>query len=131
MDAQAGRHGRLDLGAIHGSGSNGAGIRGDVERIAPTPAIHRLRLSRDAPVLAAAAVSISRDSSPARSDSVVHAADLPSVLAPAPAGRGQGRSATAALTARARREIPRYYLTTDIDLLADRTWLRTHNALCP
>jgi pyruvate dehydrogenase E2 component (dihydrolipoyllysine-residue acetyltransferase) len=122
--AQAG----LDLATLHGSGPGGAITRNDVEH--PTRPARR-RVSPYARRLAAARGLDPAALVPTSADGVLHAADLPPAPAAAPTRRDQGRSATAALMAKAKREIPHYYLTTDIDLLAATTWLRTHNRAVP
>ena len=127
--AQAG----LDLATVHGSGPAGAITRSDVERTLATRGGHRLRVLPYARKLAAARGLDLAEVIPTGSDGVVRAACVarPPTPTAAPAQHGLGRSATAALMARAKREIPHYYLTTDIDLSTAMTWLRTHNRAVP
>jgi pyruvate dehydrogenase E2 component (dihydrolipoamide acetyltransferase) len=88
----------VDLAGVVGTGPDGAVMREDVER-------------------AATAHPASAAPTPAAAPS-----------APAADARPAMRAAIAAAMARAKREIPHYYLSTTIDLDAALSWLRTQNA---
>lgn len=97
----------VDLASVHGTGPGGAITRGDVEHVAPggAPVSH----------------------------------EPPAASAPEPVGEGRAKSdrrtamreAIAKLMARSKREIPHYYLATDIDVTAAESWLREANAARP
>jgi pyruvate dehydrogenase E2 component (dihydrolipoamide acetyltransferase) len=93
----------VDLAQVHGTGPQGAITRGDVERAA-------------AALKAAAPAAVAAVPPPA----------------PAPAARAAAmRTAIAAAMARAKREIPHYYLSTTIDMHAALEWLRAENERRP
>jgi pyruvate dehydrogenase E2 component (dihydrolipoamide acetyltransferase) len=98
----------LALADVHGSGPGGAITRADVETAAHAPAP-------------------ASPGAPAREESA--ASPAPSVAAP---DRAAGlRRAIAAAMARAKREIPHYYLGTTIDLSRALAWLAAENARRP
>ncbi len=142
----------VDLQAVHGSGRGGRITRADVSRAAhPAPA--RIAAS---PLARRLAVSLGVDLAAVRgtgSRGAVKADDVRAAAgstgaageesapgaaggesAPAaPAGRAapagdRDRLAIARLMARAKREIPHYYLSTVIDLSAALEWMRTENS---
>jgi pyruvate dehydrogenase E2 component (dihydrolipoamide acetyltransferase) len=148
----------IDLAAITGTGPGGTITRGDVDRAikqstpcakrggpehraargsrrraAAPPAPTRLRLSPYARRLAAERGIDESTLTGSGQDGIVHARDVP----PAPPPRRAAvageplRRATAALMARANREIPHYYLALDIELGPALEWLRGHNRAIP
>lgn len=99
------RHLDVDLGAVTGTGPNGAVTRADVERAAGAePGAH---------------VAWSAPAAPP--DGTAEATEQ--------AGRQEGmRRAIAALMARSKREIPHYYLGTHVDVTRTLAWLERSNA---
>ncbi|MFP5354313.1 MAG: dihydrolipoamide acetyltransferase family protein, partial [Gemmatimonadota bacterium] len=91
----------IDVATIAGTGPDGAITKDDVERALATT-----------PPTAATA-------------------SRPSVATPAPSAADAMRQAIAAAMARSKREIPHYYLGTDIDMSAALGWLREENARRP
>jgi pyruvate dehydrogenase E2 component (dihydrolipoamide acetyltransferase) len=98
----------VDLSAVAGTGPDGAVTEADVASaaaMAPSPA------SSPAP-------SSPAPSSPAPASTAAQRADRSQAM----------RDATAALMARSKREIPHFYLSTEIDLHASMRWLDAANA---
>lgn len=127
----------IDLARLHGTGPDGLVTRADVERAAhpatgPAGA-PRLRITPYARRLAAERGVDPTALTGSGADGAVHARDVPDQgavrrpVSPADAAR----RATAALMARAHREIPHYYLALDIDLAPALEWLRDHNRRIP
>jgi pyruvate dehydrogenase E2 component (dihydrolipoamide acetyltransferase) len=102
----------VDLGSVTGSGPDGAITKADVERAAtPVPAAAPTGPPTPGPLPAAAP---------------------PAVGTPAPAAepvdrQAAMRQAIGALMARSKREIPHYYLETQIDMSQGLSWLREEN----
>src|SRR5581483_1451430 len=121
----------LDLATVPGTGPGGAVTRADVRRAADhgraiTPYARRLAAERG---LDLAALGSSG------ADGVIRARDVPPAAPPAVVSRsapvGASRHATATLMARAAREIPHYYLTTEIDLGTALDWIKGRNRELP
>ena len=127
----------LDLATVHGTGATGpspvpTSSAPDTRACPTAPAPRRPRVSPYARRLARDRgldlAALTRD----RPDRVLHARDLPA--APAEAGgpaAADPRAVTATLMARSKREIPHYYLATDLDLGPALDWLRRHNREIP
>jgi pyruvate dehydrogenase E2 component (dihydrolipoamide acetyltransferase) len=140
----------VELGTLEGSGQGGAITRADVEREAgirpdartPTnlrkvsPRARRLAAEQNVDL---AAVQGSESGGAITGDDVLRAADrahspgAPTPAAPAPTTDKAAamRAAIARTMARSKREIPHYYLATDIDFSAARTFLDTYNETRP
>jgi pyruvate dehydrogenase E2 component (dihydrolipoamide acetyltransferase) len=99
------RHLGIDLGAVTGTGADGAVTREDVEQAAKGTAASEPRLSWAAPAEAEAAAE----------------------AAEAPDRQSAMRQAIAALMTRSKREIPHYYLGTDVDAGRALEWLERTN----
>jgi pyruvate dehydrogenase E2 component (dihydrolipoamide acetyltransferase) len=132
LAAQAG----LDRAELHGTGCGGSLTRADVERArharTPAPVPHRPRVSPYARRLARERGLDLAALTRGRPDRVLHAGDLPAAPPrPAAAAAADPRAVTAALMARSKREIPHYYLATDLDLGPALDWLRRHNREIP
>lgn len=114
----------LDLASLPGSGPHGEVVGADVDRAVRRPRIspyaRRLATERG---LDPAALAAGRPH-PLRARDLPAA---PSAQAPPP----RPRSATAALMTRSKRDIPHYYLSTDIELGAALQRLRRHNREVP
>ncbi|TNC20474.1 dihydrolipoamide acetyltransferase family protein [Amycolatopsis alkalitolerans] len=128
-------HAGVDLTAVHGTGRGGAITRADVEHAIPHKAAPKPTGPRVTPYARKLAEELAVDlatidADPVTAEDVRAAAKAPQ---PAPATRDQSamRQAIGALMARAKREIPHYYLTTTIDLHAATEWLREHNREVP
>jgi pyruvate dehydrogenase E2 component (dihydrolipoamide acetyltransferase) len=147
--AQAG----LDIQELQGTGPGGVVTREDVERAA------RVIIPRGRPRSVALAGAGRAQVSPYarrlaeergldlaelfRVDPhrSIHARDLPSTVAPTPqrapqtvgpgAAAPSSRAGTAALMARSKREIPHYYLRTELDMQPALDWLRQYNREVP
>jgi pyruvate dehydrogenase E2 component (dihydrolipoamide acetyltransferase) len=118
---QLARERGIELTAIHGTGPHDAVTREDVEH-APTrsaPPAAPQATAAPAPPRAAAALA------PAASAAAPPAAAAPSLDA------GAMRRAIAAAMTRSKKEIPHYYLSSDVDALAARSWLEAENAHRP
>ena len=110
----------VDLAAVAGSGPGGAVTRHDVERAAPGAA---------APTVAAPASPAA--AAPGRSAGGAPAPS-PAVPASEPGDRALAmRQAIGALMARSKREIPHYYLQTQIDMSRALAWLAEENLRRP
>lgn len=137
----------VDLGELIGTGPDGLVTRADVERAvdgaqrepasgAPTTtAAPRPRISPYARRLA-----LERGIDPATLTSssaagVLHARDVPATAPPQAAATEPPevvlRRVTAALMTRSKRQIPHYYLSSDIELDEPLEWLRGHNRAVP
>jgi pyruvate dehydrogenase E2 component (dihydrolipoamide acetyltransferase) len=99
----------VDLGAVTGTGAGGAVTKADVERAAAA-----------APAPAAPAVVVPPPAPP-----------VPARAAPAAEALAPMRRAIAAAMARSKREIPHYYLATDVDMTRALAWLEAENARRP
>ncbi|MEI5007445.1 2-oxo acid dehydrogenase subunit E2 [Streptomyces sp. PmtA] len=138
----------LDWAALHGSGPGGRVTRGDVERAAGGAA--RPPRIRATPLAKRLAAELHVDLGSLRGtgkDGAVRAADVRGAApggaaTPAPAHRASRprtaedrasamRQAIAALMTRANREIPHYYLSTNVDMAAAMDWLHEHNRRSP
>ncbi|MFG3479467.1 2-oxo acid dehydrogenase subunit E2 [Streptomyces sp. NPDC047980] len=138
----------LDWAALHGSGPGGRVTRSDVERAAGGAA--RPPRVRATPLARRLAAELHVDLGSLRGtgkDGAVRAADVRSAApggatAPAPAHRASRprtaedrasamRQAIAALMTRANRDIPHYYLSTNVDMAAAMDWLHEHNRRSP
>jgi pyruvate dehydrogenase E2 component (dihydrolipoamide acetyltransferase) len=108
---QLARERGIDLASLHGTGPHASITRGDVERASGGPMA--LREPPAAPPLVAAPAVVS-----------------PTPAAPASDGSAM-RRAIAATMARSKREIPHYYVATDIDVGRARSWLDAENAKRP
>jgi pyruvate dehydrogenase E2 component (dihydrolipoamide acetyltransferase) len=98
------RHLGVDLGAVTGTGPNGAVTRADVEQAAGAEAATHVAWSAPAAPPDHAIETIER------------------------AGRQEGmRQAIASLMARSKREIPHYYLGTQVDVTRALVWLERNN----
>ena len=99
--AQARLELHVDAASLRGTGPEGAITVADVERAAPAPLSQAIE--RTAPQ-------------------------------PSPARLGEGaagmRAAIAAAMSRSKREIPHYYLATNVDVTPASDWLAAHNARC-
>ena len=94
------RHLAVDLGAVRGSGPGGAITRADIQAAAGS----------------------------ARATEVEQERVAPAVIGDGKDREGAMRDAIARLMARSKREIPHYYLGTDIDFSRSRAWLDDTNA---
>ncbi|MET9885621.1 dihydrolipoamide acetyltransferase family protein [Streptomyces sp. NPDC006430] len=140
----------LDLSTVHGSGKGGRITRSDVEhapvepsqRVRASPLARRLAQSsgvdlkglrgtgRDGAIRADDVRAAAGRRPPGEAEPpqpVEEPARKPVPAAPAESAPG-ARAATAALMARAKRDIPHYYLSTTVDLAAAMTWMRDRNA---
>jgi pyruvate dehydrogenase E2 component (dihydrolipoamide acetyltransferase) len=108
----------VDLAAVAGSGPEGTVGIADVERMAAKPA-------GAATLPPAPATALRVSPAPAPATSTAPAAAPPKDRATAM------RHAIAAAMARSKREIPHYYLATDIPLAQARSWLAERNASRP
>lgn len=138
----------LDWAALHGSGPGGRVTRGDVERAAGGAARPpRIRATPLARRLAAELHVDLGSLTGTGTDGAVRAADVRSAApggatTPTPAHRAARprtaedrafamRQAIAALMTRANRDIPHYYLSTNVDMAAAMDWLHEHNRRSP
>jgi pyruvate dehydrogenase E2 component (dihydrolipoamide acetyltransferase) len=103
---QLARERGLDLTPVHGTGPHGSITRADVER-------------------AAAASTAIAPPEPSPPSALPAAAPT---VSPTTSDWGAMRRAIAAAMTRSKREIPHYYLSTDIDVTCARTWLEAENA---
>jgi pyruvate dehydrogenase E2 component (dihydrolipoamide acetyltransferase) len=111
----------VDLAAVAGSGPGGAITRDDVERAAAGGTVERGEPAPAAP--ASAAPGPSASGAPATS---------PAAPAAEPGDRALAmRQAIGALMARSKREIPHYYLQTQIDMSRALAWLAEENLRRP
>jgi pyruvate dehydrogenase E2 component (dihydrolipoamide acetyltransferase) len=134
----------IELKDVRGSGPEGAVTRADVERVlVPGPAAHPRRVSPLARRIAAelhvdldAVAGTGADGAVTKADVERAAAEGATMERPAatraaaPAAAGM-RQAIAAAVSRSKREIPHYYLATDIDLDPALRWLQTANLARP
>ena len=115
----------VDLGTVAGSGPDGAITKADVERAAaagaPAPAT--------APIPEPAAAAPTPEPTPVRPPAAAATpAAVPSPDATRPADRQAAmREAIGALMARSKREIPHYYLQSEIDMSSAMAWLTEEN----
>ncbi len=110
---------KVDLCTVKGTGPHGAITRADVERAAAAPAAPAPP-SEKAPALAAAPAVEAPKAAPQRKPSV------------APEERrATMRKVIAAAMARSKREIPHYYLATQIDMSRAMAWLQAQNLKRP
>jgi pyruvate dehydrogenase E2 component (dihydrolipoamide acetyltransferase) len=124
----------VDLGTVHATGRGGRITRADVERAAQPPAAPgRRRVSPRARRLAAErGIELA-----AVQGETISGADIPDAPAAAPSAKQPSdrtasmRQTTAALMARAAREIPHYYVSTTVDAQPMLHWLAEHNADLP
>ena len=131
----------IDLATVAGSGPAGEVTRADVEQ-----AVAHGRRPRMSPyarrLLAGSGIDATQVRGTGLHGMIVarDVAALSGPAAPAPAGpeapggadrRSAQQRVTAALMARSKREIPHYYLRTDIDLTRATTWLADRNAQRP
>lgn len=146
----------IDLATVTGTGPGGTITRADVDQAIEHPPTYKThgRPDRRGPRTGAAAPPVGparpRISPYARrlaaergidlvtlagsgANGVVRARDVPAAAAPrrVPGPAEALRRVTAALMARANREIPHYYLALDIDLGPALEWLRGHNRTIP
>ncbi|MEU2262180.1 2-oxo acid dehydrogenase subunit E2 [Streptomyces sp. NPDC019645] len=138
----------LDWAALHGSGPGGRVTRDDVEHAAGGAA--RPPRIRATPLAKRLAAELHVDLGSLRGtgkDGAVRAADVRGAApggatTPAPAHRASRprtaedrasaiRQAIAALMTRANRDIPHYYLSTNVDMAAAMDWLHEHNRRSP
>jgi pyruvate dehydrogenase E2 component (dihydrolipoamide acetyltransferase) len=154
-------HSGVDLESLHGSGPGGRVTRTDVEaavaaralprpaRVRATPLARRLAaelgvdlamvtgtgresavravdVRRAAPGPAAPASPALTDVAPGRPS-----AQRPSAARPSADRAAAMRQAIAGLMTRANRDIPHYYLSTTVDLVAAMDWLHEHNRQSP
>ena len=106
----------VNLTGIHGTGAGGSITKADVEAAAAGGA-------------AGAPAGVPLSPAPVAAEIVTPAPR--SVEAPADAARAAMRRAIAAAVSRSKREIPHYYLATDIDLTPALGWLERRNAQRP
>ncbi|WP_225924501.1 2-oxo acid dehydrogenase subunit E2 [Pseudonocardia abyssalis] len=123
----------LDLAALPGTGPDGEVTRADVDQALRSGPPHRPRISPYARRLARErgldpTALAAGTTGPLRARDVVAAPAAPVAPAPPPP---RPRSVTAALMARSKREIPHYYLSTEIELGAALERLRRHNLAIP
>ena len=98
----------IDLATVTGTGPDGAVTKADVERAAKAPAIEKPKPVPPPPTV----------TPPAK----------PAVAPPPSADRQAAmRKAIAAAMARSKREIPHYYLATQVDMSRAMTWLQAEN----
>lgn len=131
----------VDLGTVRGTGSGGVITRADVEHAAAAHrdgalAAPRVRISPFARRLAAERGVGLRGLRGTAADGSVRARDVPAASQTVrdsrhDAGMAAMRRATAALMARAKREIPHYYLSASIGLQRAQEWLRERNHSAP
>jgi pyruvate dehydrogenase E2 component (dihydrolipoamide acetyltransferase) len=115
----------IDLVTVAGSGPSGAITRTDVETAAAEAAARAAELAGRAAAPATSTMAATATPSPRRRDEG-QAAPLPTV--PRRSARPGGlRRALAAAMERSNREIPHYYLSTEIDLQRARGWLDAAN----
>jgi pyruvate dehydrogenase E2 component (dihydrolipoamide acetyltransferase) len=121
----------VDLSTLEGTGPHGSICKADVERAAAEP-------SGAAP--GAPAPPPSAAAAPPPPPPSAAAAPPPTAPAPTPAAvphrgaderRAAMRETIAALMARSKREIPHYYLATEIDMTAAQAWMEAHNREVP
>jgi pyruvate dehydrogenase E2 component (dihydrolipoyllysine-residue acetyltransferase) len=119
----------VDLSAVRGSGPGGAITKADVERSATAP-------PAAAPVAAApepaAAPPVAAAPGPATAPPGTAAPESPTAPTPVPRAepadrRAAMRQAIGALMARSKREVPHYYLQTQIDMSRALSWLEEEN----
>lgn len=119
----------VDLASLHGSGPGGIVTRADVERAPGSGGRVRAsplarRRARDAGIELA-------DVHASGPEGAVIASDLP-VVAPSTGLRDDvAMAAVGRLMARAKHEIPHYYLTLHVDLSVALAWLDDHNRTAP
>ncbi|MEV4603353.1 dihydrolipoamide acetyltransferase family protein [Amycolatopsis sp. NPDC049253] len=132
----------VDLTTVHGSGRDGRVTHADVARaIAARTSLPagRVRISPYARKLATELGVAVSSLSPTQARRAIHARDVRAAAQRraerAPVRHSQDaeamRRAIGALMARAKREIPHYYLSTTIDLHTAVEWLREHNLHVP
>jgi pyruvate dehydrogenase E2 component (dihydrolipoamide acetyltransferase) len=104
----------VDLATVEATGPHGSIGKADVER-------------------AAAATAPAEPRAPAASPEPAPSPEPVPSREPAPTGDRQAaiRATIGALMARSKREIPHYYLDTEIDMSRSTAWMETHNASCP
>ena len=106
----------VDLDGLAGSGPSGGITKTDVEAAAA-----RAAAARQAPAVAATLAATAAERAP------VPGAGKAPAIERAAARAGGFRRALAAAMERSNREIPHYYLSTEVDLLRARTWLELAN----
>jgi pyruvate dehydrogenase E2 component (dihydrolipoamide acetyltransferase) len=132
---------RIDMSTVIGTGPGGVITREDVEGAARAPG--RQRVSPYARRLAARAGVDLRGARGTGLDGMIVARDVEALTrrgggaaasAPSPSRAerlAMQQRVTAALMARSKKEIPHYYLRTDIDLTRALAWLSEHNRALP
>ncbi|MFD9890915.1 dihydrolipoamide acetyltransferase family protein [Amycolatopsis sp. NPDC059027] len=135
----------VDLTRLHGTGRDGRITHADVAHALAAPARTTTERARVSPYARRLAHELDVDLTmlaPETPGGAIHARHVRSAAGPATAPghvpeqrRAQDpaamRQAIAALMARAKREIPHYYLSSTIDLDPVMTWLREHNRRVP
>ncbi len=123
----------VDLSAVAGSGPGGAITKDDVERAAAGGPAAATTPPSSTAAPAAGAPPTSAPSPPASAPSPPASAPSPPASPPAePADRAAAmRLAIGALMARSKREIPHYYLQTQIDMSTALAWLAEENLRRP
>jgi pyruvate dehydrogenase E2 component (dihydrolipoamide acetyltransferase) len=114
---QRARERGIDLATVHGTGPRGAVTRDDVESAGPPP-------------VASPPVSPPPVASPPVSPPSPPISPPSPPVSPPPASSASDamRRAIAGAMARSKREIPHYYLSTEIDVLRAVAWLESENA---
>jgi len=105
----------VDVGSLRGSGPGGAITLEDVEAASQAAAA-------EPPVEPAAAPPAPPPTAPPTA---------PPAAPAGAAGKAGMRAAIAAAMSRSKREIPHYYLSTQVDVSATTDWLAAHNAVAP
>lgn len=113
----------VDLAAVSGTGPHGAITRADVERAAAAKAVAPAPPTALAPAVA-------EEIAPVAPEARKPAPPVRPAVAPAER-RASMRKAIAAAMARSKREIPHYYLATQIDMSRAMTWLANENLRRP
>jgi len=122
----------IDLAAVKGTGPGGAITLNDVEKTVPiahTPRVHPVARK----MAEALGVDLSKVTGTGASGTITKTdveRAAPAVQAPAPAFRDRAasmRRAIGAAMARSKREIPHYYLATEIDMRRALAWLEGEN----
>jgi pyruvate dehydrogenase E2 component (dihydrolipoamide acetyltransferase) len=123
----------LDLAAVPATGPHGEITRADVERAAHRPRLtpYARRLARERGLDPASVAAAVRGPVRARDLPAAPLAASPVTASPGAAAPDPRRAVVARLMARSKREIPHYYLSTEIELGAALERLRARNREVP
>lgn len=123
----------IDLGTLKGTGPGGAITLGDLEKPVHAPRVHPVARK----MAEALGIDLSKVTGTGASGTITKAdiekvAQAPAPVVPEPHDRAASmRRAIGAAMARSKREIPHYYLATEIDMRRALAWLEEENRKRP